>query len=94
MPDSSTLPVDAILTRLGVEGPVSTDLQGLRKVYRAWCLSVPFDNSVKVQTLTQDPNAAMPILDPAEFFESWLRKGTGGTCWAHGNALYSFLKAL
>ncbi|HWD40419.1 MAG TPA: arylamine N-acetyltransferase, partial [Fimbriimonas sp.] len=34
------------------------------------------------------------ILDPAEFFESWLSNGTGGTCWAHGNALYSFLKAL
>ena len=38
--------VDAVLERLGVSSPAA-DRDGLARIYRAWCQSVPFDNVLK-----------------------------------------------
>jgi arylamine N-acetyltransferase len=38
--------------------------------------------------------APLPGSTAEEFFESWLRFGTGGTCWSGANAFYSLLHSL
>lgn len=88
------LDVRAILDRLGLDGAITVDVDGLRRLYRAWCLGVPFGNLEKFQALLADPNGRLPGLNAEEFFEGWLAHGTGGTCWAHGNAIYSLFRAV
>jgi N-hydroxyarylamine O-acetyltransferase len=83
---------DRVLVRLGLDGPAGADLPGLRRLYRAWCLSVPFDNVRKLIALRA--GAALPGRDAADFFTNWLETGAGGTCWSGSNALYALLRSL
>jgi N-hydroxyarylamine O-acetyltransferase len=86
--------VERVLARLGLSGPPHPDLDGLKTVYAAWCRKVPFDNVLKrIHLATRDPGP-LPGDDDTRFFESWLRYGTGGTCWAGNSALCSLLAAL
>jgi N-hydroxyarylamine O-acetyltransferase len=86
--------VDAMLARLGFSSAPAPDLNGLRRVYAAWCQTVPFDNILKRIHLvggapTQFPNA---VAQP--FFDAFLAHGTGGTCWPSSLALFALLDAL
>jgi arylamine N-acetyltransferase len=85
---------DRVLARLGVETPPTPDLHGLRTVYRAWCLQVPFDNTRKMLALATGASGSLPGIEPDDFFESWLAHGTGGTCWPTANAMFALLQAL
>jgi len=85
--------VDAVLARLGVERP-GVDLPGLRRVYGAWCRSVPFDNTRKLIHLSEGRTGPLPGSTAEDFFDAWLEYGTGGTCWAGNGALYELLAAL
>lgn len=83
---------DEVLRRIGIGGPVSLDLDGLRRVYRAWCAHVGFDNVRKVVALrTGQP---LPGRTAEDFFEAWLETGASATCWPSSNALYELLRAL
>ena len=85
---------DRVLSRLGLSRNPSADLDGLRSVYAAWCLSVPFDNLAKLVALRTTPDQPLPGMDATEFFERWLAHGVGGTCWSTGNALHELLASL
>jgi N-hydroxyarylamine O-acetyltransferase len=85
--------VVAVVARLGVERP-SLDLDGLRSVYGAWCRSVPFDNTRKLIHLGEGLDGPLPGSTAEDFFDAWLRLGTGGTCWAGNGALHDLLEAL
>jgi N-hydroxyarylamine O-acetyltransferase len=85
--------VEAVLARLDVERP-SPDLEGLRTVYGAWCRSVPFDNTRKLIHLSEGLDGPLPGSTAEDFFDAWLRLGTGGTCWAGNGALHELLAAL
>jgi N-hydroxyarylamine O-acetyltransferase len=85
--------VPAVLARLGVERP-SLDLDGLRSLYGAWCRSVPFDNTRKLIHLFEGLEGPLPGSTTEDFFDAWLRLGTGGTCWAGNGALHDLLEAL
>jgi len=84
--------VEQVLQKLGVPRP-APDLEGLRAVYAAWCLAVPFDNVRKMIAL-RTPGAILPGIPAEDFFERWLADGTGGTCWPGSNALHDLLRAL
>ncbi len=87
--------VGAVLSKLGLDGlSLSNDLEGLKAIYGAWCKKIPFDNIQKLIHLESGSLAPLPGNDPMVFFEGWLRFGTGGTCWAGSNALYSLLLSL
>ncbi|GAB6146142.1 arylamine N-acetyltransferase [Desulfocicer niacini] len=87
--------VGDVLSKLGIDGvSLSTDLEGLKAVYGAWCRKIPFDNIQKLIHLESGNQAPLPGDDPTDFFEGWLRFGTGGTCWGGSNALYSLLLSL
>ncbi len=88
-----------VLERLGVAAPEPT-LEGLSRVYGAWCERVPFDNLQKrrhLHRVSQGELAAdlpLPGSTAEAFFEDWLRDGSGGTCWAGNGALCDLLLAL
>jgi N-hydroxyarylamine O-acetyltransferase len=84
--------LEAVLDRLGFERAPSPDEAGLAELYRRWCRSVPFDNTLKLIALHGDgpgSGTALPGMDAEEFLRSWLRHGTGGTCFPSANALHA-----
>jgi N-hydroxyarylamine O-acetyltransferase len=83
---------EAVLQRLGFSAAPPTDIAGLTALYRSWCRSVPFDNTLKLIALHGPGSGALPGMDAESFFDSWLRHSTGGTCWPSNNALSSLLR--
>jgi N-hydroxyarylamine O-acetyltransferase len=85
---------EAVLEKLGLPGYPSLDTRGLDEVYGAWCRRVPFDNVVKRIHLASGSRERIANGPPTAFFESWLRHGTGGTCWPSAGGLHALLVSL
>ena len=86
--------VEAILERMGFSAHPTLDLAGLSELYAAWCQSVPTDNCCKLIALRSDGNAPLPGAEASDFFETWLKHGVGGTCWALHGAWFELLSVL
>jgi N-hydroxyarylamine O-acetyltransferase len=82
-----------VLEKLGCAAPEPT-LEGLARVYAAWCQKVPFDNVRKLIHVRRNDSATLPGDNPQDFFEAWLAYGCGGTCWAGNGALQALLTTL
>ncbi len=85
---------ELVLRRLGFSQSPATDIEGLRALYGAWCARVPFENMQKMIALRAHDHRALPGGRAVEFFESWLARGTGGTCWPTSNALFELVRSL
>ena len=85
---------DKVLERLGLPRTPEPNLQGLTMIYQAWCEKIPFDNILKRIMMVENSNDELPGLLPEDFFDSWLKYGIGGTCWASQGALKSLLDKL
>src|SRR2546423_743257 len=90
----SSATTEAVLQRLGFSDAPKADLDGLNVLYDAWCRNVPFDNVVKRIHLASGSSAPFPNGEPEAFFASYLRHGTGGTCWPSSGGLHALLEAL
>lgn len=86
--------LERVLDRLGLPGRPDPDADGLRALYARWCTQVPFDNIRKLIHLRSADARPLAGDDATDFFEAWLAHGTGGTCWAAHNALYSLVREL
>jgi N-hydroxyarylamine O-acetyltransferase len=86
--------VERILTRLGFNHRPAPTIAALRSIYGAWCERVPFDNIRKLIHVRAANAAPLPGSTPEDYFEAWLKFGTGGTCWPGAGALHAFLAAL
>jgi N-hydroxyarylamine O-acetyltransferase len=86
--------VERILARLGFNHSPAPTIDALCTVYSAWCERVPFDNIRKLIHVRAANAAPLPGSTPEDFFEAWLKLGTGGTCWPGAGALHAFLDAL
>jgi arylamine N-acetyltransferase len=86
--------LERVLDRLGLGVNIECNLDGLRRVYGAWCTSVPFDNIAKLIALGNQMPGLLPGIDATEFFERFLTHGAGGTCWPTSNALFTLLSAM
>lgn len=84
---------DSVLERFGYAASPTVDRQGLTGLYTAWCRNVPFDNLRKLIALASGGPGPFPGGDATDFFDHWLRDGTGGTCWPSSNALVALLEA-
>lgn len=82
---------DRVLARFSLAAPVPATATGLGVLYRAWCAHVPFDNVQKRISLAEG-HPRLPGGEPAEFFENFLRDGTGGTCWPTSAAWAALLE--
>jgi len=92
-----TLPpelTERVLNRLGLAKRPEPALEDLRRIYAAWCQRVPFDNVRKLIHLGSGKTGPLPGGTAEDFFESWLRHGTGGTCWPGAGAFQTLLQSL
>lgn len=96
MTDSSlsTELLGRVIRQLGLDRIPPATPDGLHAVYARWCQRVPFDNIRKLIHIHRRNPLPLPGDDPVDFFESWLRDGAGGMCWAGNGALFSLLAAL
>lgn len=86
--------VERVLAKLGLERAPSLDLQGLNRLYAAICERIPFDNVQKRIWFANGREKPATGGDAAEFFENWLKHGTGGTCWPTNGGMYALARAL
>ena len=85
---------EKVLSRLGLTREPELALSGLQKFYAAWCAQVPFDNVRKLIHVRAQVNGPLPSYTPEDFFEGFLKYGTGGTCWAGAGAMHALLNNL
>lgn len=86
--------LERVLIRLGFRDYPKPTFAELRTLYAAWCQRVPFDNVQKLIHVRFGKPGPLPGRGPADFFEAWLKHGTGGTCWAGAGALHALLETL
>lgn len=86
--------IERVLARLGLDAAPEPTPEGLRVLYAAWCQRVPFDNVRKIIHVRGGGEGALPGGTAVDFFEAWLRHGTGGTCWSGAGACATLLGAL
>ena len=86
--------VERILARLGLRQRPTLDLEGLNQLYAAFCGKIAFDNVQKRIWFAGPQRTPLPGGDPNEFFNNFLRHGTGGTCWPLNGAMYALARAL
>jgi N-hydroxyarylamine O-acetyltransferase len=86
--------VGRVLERLEIPANPAVDLATLEAVFAAWCQRIPFDNVRKIIHVQSGDSSPLPGGEAAEFFESWLDHGTGGTCWTGSGALHALLSAM
>src|SRR5215472_6967083 len=86
--------VERVLERLGLHRRPSLDLGDLNQLYAAFCCNISFDNVQKRICFAGPQTTPLPGGDPTEFFNNFLRHGTGGTCWPLNGAMYALVHAL
>jgi arylamine N-acetyltransferase len=83
-----------VLERIALRQKPALDLTGLNQLYAAFCGNISFDNVQKRIWFAGPQTSPLPGSDPNEFFNNFLRHGTGGTCWPINGALYGLVHAL
>ncbi len=86
--------LNQVLDRLGFKEPPAADVPALQRLYSSWSMHVPFDNVRKMIVLKAEVKLPLPCLDAEEFFENWLKNGSGATCWPMANAFYELITSL
>jgi N-hydroxyarylamine O-acetyltransferase len=86
--------VERVLAKLGFAGTPASTLENLCAIYAAWCQGVPFDNVRKLIHVRAGNSGSLPGHRAEDFFEAWLKYGTGGTCWAGAGAFHAMLVSL
>ncbi|MCX7205640.1 MAG: hypothetical protein NT086_06575 [Proteobacteria bacterium] len=90
----SPLLIEQVLEKFGLHERPSIDYTGLTLLYQKWCQHIPFDNILKrVQACTRN-SEPLPGSQPADFFNTWMATGAGGTCWAGNGGLCALLQSL
>src|SRR5262245_48157505 len=83
--------VERVLAELGLTDSGEPTPDTLRQIYSAWCQSVPFDNVRKIIHIRSGNPEPLPGSTPEDFLGSWLKFGTGGTCWSGAGAFHALL---
>ena len=86
--------LERVLAKLGFDDRPEATLENLRRIYCAWCQRVPFDNVRKLIHMRSGNGGPLPGSTAGDFFEAWLRHGTGGTCWSGAGACQTLLQSL
>jgi N-hydroxyarylamine O-acetyltransferase len=86
--------VERVLGKLGFNSKPELNLHGLSALYAAWCQRVPFDNVRKLIHVRGGNSGPLPGSTAIDYFEAWLKFGTGGTCWSGAGASHALLVSL
>ena len=82
--------LDRVLESWGLAAHAPPTLDTLNALHSAYLTRVPFENATKLIKAARAGSARGAIRGPVEFWEEYLRWGSGGTCFAATNA-YQFL---
>ncbi len=93
-PQLSPALVERVLVKFGFAREPQVNIEGLNEVYAAVCSRIPFDNAQKRIWFASGGEKPAAGGDPEEFFENWLKHGTGGTCWPMNGGMYALARAL
>ncbi len=66
-------------------------LDNLHAIYRAWSRNVGYDNVQKRVYFARGGVGPFPLSDPNDFLHTWMKHGTGGSCWVVAEAYYGLL---
>lgn len=86
--------LERVLVRLGFSQKPEPTWEGLRRIYANWGQRIPFDNVRKMIHVRAGKAEPLPGSTATDFFEAWLRFGTGGTCWSGAGACQALLRTL
>ena len=86
--------IERVLDKLGLDSRPEVDRAGLNSLYAAFSGHVSNDNIQKRIWFSGDRSTPVTGGDPTEFFQNWLRHGTGGTCFPINGAFAVLLQAL
>ena len=86
--------LERVLAKLGFNSRPEPTPGNLRRIYSAWCRHVPFDNVRKLIHMRSGNGGPLPGSTATDFFEAWLKHGTGGTCWSGAGAFHALLRSL
>jgi len=86
--------VERVLEKLGHSHFPEPNLQGLQQLYYSWCRKVPFDNSLWLIHLNSQCDMPVPGHSPADFFNNFLKFGTGGLCFPAATAMHALLETI
>lgn len=86
--------LERALLALGLSQRPEPTPDGLARLYTAWCQSIPFDNVRKMIHVRSGAHGPLPGSTARDFFEAWLKFGTGGTCWSGAGACHALLRSL
>lgn len=81
------LDLNAYLTRIGYDGPLTPTMEVLRALCRAHVHSVPFE-------LLDGPDGITPDIDPESVFDKVVRRRQGGSCMEVNSLFSALLTAL
>ena len=79
------------IERFGFSSRPEPTLENLRKLYKAWCRNVGYDNILKRVYYARGETGPFPVMDPNDFVSTWLQHGTSGSCWPTAEALFNIL---
>jgi N-hydroxyarylamine O-acetyltransferase len=85
---------EQVLERFGFPAVPEPTRETLDAFYAAWCRNIPFDNVRKRIHVSRGDAAPLPGSSVEDFFEAWLKWGTGGTCWAGAGACRTMLSEI
>jgi N-hydroxyarylamine O-acetyltransferase len=86
--------LERVLERLGFSEIPEPSYDTLAALYAAWGRKIPFDNVRKRIHVGRGDAAPLPGGTPEDFFEAWLKWGTGGTCWSGAGACQTLLQGI
>jgi arylamine N-acetyltransferase len=99
-PDSDPTPrldpylVSQVRQRIGLGTDIPVDHAGLAQFYEAWAQNVPFCSIQKRIHVATGAPGDFPGATAEQYLADYLAHGTGGTCFAAGEAIYQMLRAL
>ncbi len=82
---------ERFLERVGFTKRPDPNRSTLDAIFSKWCRDVGYDNVLKRIYFHENHSGELPVMNPNDFIEAWMKHGTSGSCWPSGEALYGVL---
>lgn len=82
---------ERVLQRFGFLRRPEPSLETLNEIVKQWSRRVGYDNVQKRIYMHERHIGPFPVIEPNDFFATWLEHGTAGGCWPSGEAMYGLL---
>src|SRR5262245_7422872 len=84
--------LDAALARLGFKGHVPRTVDGLQRVFQAWCRGTGYDNLGLALRTAEGGRGPVPGFPAEDYLIRWLTHGMSNLCFGNSEALRALLR--